>query len=470
MEEDINIKNKIQVEVDKLIVNEWIFLDEDWPKIQNKYNHRTELKDINEIDIIKKELINKLGYISVFFFLNVLYTNQEYPGPHREIEKGLILLYHLVCGKPGSEMGRYMKYTTFYKLYSKFWIDEDNYRRLYKKVNNCLNKMFSTPLLRLYTSIKNNPEIFKHVTLVIDGHDSRINYVNTDIKKEKLYSYKLKTSGVRTQIISDMNDMILWVSKSEYCSESSDGNMMVNMKLYNKLSKSDCMACDGGYTLFIKKLEELCEQKGSDLCDDNFLYPIRKELNKDLTKTEAHFNQVFGSFRSTIENQFSVIGSKFGRFNNNNKAIKMQNIKYYNLQFRVSCLLKNISVFCEKFNIIVQPHHRLWELSHFDFPVEKTLMNIVITNELLTKEKTNKIKNIQKEFMNLQINSMDYEKEIDNYSDDEIIENITSEDDVPEEYNNKRKRRNKSNRKVTDINKLREIKINHPEIIIKQNI
>lgn len=72
--------------------------------------------------------------------------------------------------------------------------------------------------------------------------------------------------------------------------------------------------------------------------------------------------------------------------------------------------------------------------------------------------------------MNLQINSMDYEKEIDNYSDDEIIENITSEDDVPKEYNNKRKRRNKSNRKVTDINKLREIKINHPEIIIKQNI
>ena len=72
----------------------------------------------------------------VFFFLQILYTNREYPGPHREIDKGLILLYHILCGESGSKMSRHIKYnTTFYKLYKKFWMDDKNSEYLYKKVN-----------------------------------------------------------------------------------------------------------------------------------------------------------------------------------------------------------------------------------------------------------------------------------------------------------------------------------------------
>ena len=59
--------------------------------------------------------------------------------------------------------------------------------------------MFSTPLLRLCTSIKINPKLVKHGTCFIDGHNSRINYANTDIKRGILYcSYKLETAGLKT--------------------------------------------------------------------------------------------------------------------------------------------------------------------------------------------------------------------------------------------------------------------------------
>ena len=70
--------------------------------MQNKYNHRTKNKDTYDIKNIKDELKNKLKFTTVFFFLQILYTNREYLCPHREIDKGLILLYHIVRGEPGS--------------------------------------------------------------------------------------------------------------------------------------------------------------------------------------------------------------------------------------------------------------------------------------------------------------------------------------------------------------------------------
>lgn len=470
MSGETNIQVKIDSEVNKLIVNQWGFLNQNWLVIKNKYNHRTENKDIEDIKTIKEELKNKLGFTTVFFFLQILYTNREYPGPHREIDKGLILLYHLISGEPGSKMSRHMKYTTFYKLYKKFWMSDTNYEYLYKKVNYCLKHMFSTPLLRLCTSIKINPTLVKHVTCFIDGHDSRINYVNTDIKREILYSYKLKTSGLRTQIISDMNEMIINVSRSDYCSDASDGNMMLNMKLYRVLSKTDCMACDGGYNLFVKRFEELCIEKspGNILNDDNFVYPIRKEVGINLTKTESHFNDVFGGFRSGIENQFSVLGSKFKRFNNNTNATKIDNIKFYNLQFKVACLLKNINKFVEKFDIIQQPHHKLWYDNCFEFPSQTKLIDIVILSEMELKEKTERLKLIQDSLLNsmedLQISEPiieDSDNEINNNTRLNNINSLSSEDDIPRENNKnkkKRKTRGKNREKDIDISDFRILK------------
>ncbi|KAI7855838.1 hypothetical protein BDC45DRAFT_412877, partial [Circinella umbellata] len=49
------------------------------------------------------------------------------------------------------------------------------------------------------------------------------------------WSYKFKTSGIRTQVLGDINENIISVS-----------------------DKQDCIALDGGYTLFIKQFENFC--------------------------------------------------------------------------------------------------------------------------------------------------------------------------------------------------------------------
>lgn len=440
--EDIEkYKNLLQQEIDKLILNEWDFLNENWKTIHNSYKHRTELKHIKEINEIKKELLDKLGYISVFFFLTKLYTHKEYPAPYFEVEKGLYLIYHLISGITSKNIKRNLPYASFYSFYKNFWIE--NYTNLNKYVDLCLLKMFSNIKIRVYSALIKNPVNFKNITLLLDGHDSTIDYSRPDISSQKRWSYKLKTSGLRTQVLSDINNMVIAVSNSELCGVSSDGGMFLNMKIYNKIDKRDVVAVDGGYTLFIKQFEELCDNKNIKLNDNNFFYPIRKENDQELNKQEKHFNDVFGSFRSIIENQFCELQNKFKRFSNNNSTIKTDDYKYVNLQLKVAFLLKNIKIFTETFNIITQEHHKIWVTNNFEFPTENKLIDIVLNNEIKQLEKIKIMTELQKDFSDIDINNDDKMVLDEDINIEDRIENIENDVDFPEYQNINKKKEEK---------------------------
>ena len=447
MDDIIDYTPLITDEVNLIVANYWMFLELNWPIIYNKFKHRTEIKHIKFIEKIKDVLLKKLGYTAVFFFLVVLYnTNKEYPAPYFEVEKGLFLLLHLVSGISGTDIEKYLPQSTFHTFYKKFWMNDENYKRINKIVNDSLTNMFSNIKLRILSARKYNPDLFKHVTLILDGHDSRINYTDTDLDRSRLYSYKFKKNGLRTQFAADINDMIIFISKSEFCTDSSDGSMFLNMKLYNKMNQNDTLAVDGGYTLFITQFTELANEKGYEFSNDNFVYPIRKNINENLTITEEHFNNTFGSFRTKIENQFSEIGNKFYRFNNNKSIVKIDNVKYYNLQFRVACLLKNIKKFVELFNIPILPHHKLWHSNNFDFPVEKKLIDIVVSNNKQNKDKFDRMMQIQNNLLNMSIsdNIMAID---DTVSDTNNSDNNESDNDVPNFNEHSRKRRRNVKRK-----------------------
>ena len=147
---NLEFKNKLNNKVDKLIINNWIFLKEPWPEMKNRFNRRTKIKDTKSNEImkdIKDELLEKLEYIPVYYFLTKLYTNQEYLGPYHEIEKGLILLYHIVSGRSGPEMINIILYTSFYDLYKDFWIN--NYNNINKQVKIDLENLFSNIKIRV---------------------------------------------------------------------------------------------------------------------------------------------------------------------------------------------------------------------------------------------------------------------------------------------------------------------------------
>jgi hypothetical protein len=95
----------------KLMDKHWSFYYDKWPEMKPGKYHRTEIKTVTNIDRVKEVLVKKLGLVPVFFFLVVLFPFKHHPGPYRNIEKGLLLLYHMIQGGPYSDMNDL--YTTY---------------------------------------------------------------------------------------------------------------------------------------------------------------------------------------------------------------------------------------------------------------------------------------------------------------------------------------------------------------------
>ncbi|KAI8328845.1 hypothetical protein BC941DRAFT_488235, partial [Chlamydoabsidia padenii] len=173
--------------------------------------------------------LQRLGVIPVFFFLVVLFGTQDYSGPYRNVEKGLLLLYHLLTGCSMADMEQFIPKSSFHQLHKEFY--EKRSSELSRMMRKMLSSMFSNVKIRILSAMQKNPTEFRHVTLMLDGHDTRASYRGES--SATMYSYKFKKSGFRTQVCMDINNMILFVSDSFPC---------------------HCIALDGGYTQFISQL------------------------------------------------------------------------------------------------------------------------------------------------------------------------------------------------------------------------
>ncbi|KAG9068281.1 hypothetical protein KI688_011876 [Linnemannia hyalina] len=261
-------------------------------------------------------------------------------------------------------MAQYMPKSTFHLIYSTFVKVE---RALFEKeITRCFASMFSSLEIRIRTANWKNPPMFKHVTLYLDGHDSRTTYGED---KAAMYSYKLKKSGLRTQVAIDANGMVLFVSKSASCRDNNDGKMLQEMGIGKKINNMDCIALDGGYTQYIGDIVE--KEK---LDERNFCFPIRKKRLQQLHEEESNFNAIFGGFRSTSEAVFGDLMKTFAKFNNK-EIVRVGSKKEFNLTLRLCLLLLNVRNFVKAVDIEELPHHRGWMEEGY----------VQLTIELITK-------------------------------------------------------------------------------------
>ncbi|KAF9545009.1 hypothetical protein EC957_011506 [Mortierella hygrophila] len=346
------------LEYDTIVQNHWKFLYTDWPIIDRVKHHRTEIAAVNDIDSIKTFVLNRLGVIPEFFFLTVIFGTRAISCPYRNVEKGVILLYVLVKGISLSDMARYIPKTSFHTIHKEFYMH--NPAALNRLLTTMLSEMFST-LKSRHLAAERNPDPFKSVTLNLDGHDSRIIYVNAD--KASMYSYKLKKSGFRVQVCTDMNNMVFFVSAPAPCRDYNDGTMLLRMGIQNKIHKLDCVTLDGEYNLFIGKLLDSADE----LQYENFCYPIRKMRGIALTEEEKAYNEIFGSFRSRIEGYFGEMQSTFTKFSHT-VVNKVSEKETFGVQYKLACLLMNIKRFVALRSIPTEQHHMLWLQDGFDYP------------------------------------------------------------------------------------------------------
>lgn len=76
--------------------------------------------------------------------------------------------------------------------------------------------------------------------------------------------------------------MVLFVSRSRPCADYNGRTMFVEMNIQKRIHKLDCLALDGGYTLFIDQAIA-----NTDLNAANFCYPIRKAKGVESTEAET---------------------------------------------------------------------------------------------------------------------------------------------------------------------------------------
>ncbi|KAF9344595.1 hypothetical protein BGX26_004143, partial [Mortierella sp. AD094] len=398
-----------------LVEDEWQFLGEGWPIVEAAKNHHTVPKEVKLISHIKDTLFKRLGAIPVYFFLTTIWPKCRYPGPYREVEKGLLLLYNLVKGLSMEEMEPFIPKSSYHAIHTKFYKKE--YTAHNKYITTCLATMFSTITIRLIAAKEKNPPLFQHVTLHIDGHDTRATCDGEP--KVKMYSYKLKKSGLRTQVAMDCNGMALWVSKSASCKSNVDGTMLLAMKLDKRIHTMDCVALDGGYAQFLKKFVD----ESDNLTMLNFAHPFRKKKHHKLSEAESHYNATFSSFRSQMEALFGDLGSTFQRHNNRTPVL-VDKKQTYNLQLKLALLLLNIRRMVGLIVISSEPIYESWLREAFEYPYEDDdaveqpldhtpLNNIVESNKIMAQ--------LQQKFLAMQVGDGDVTMDVPEWQSTAIV-------------------------------------------------
>lgn len=424
-----DIQLKLDAEYKSLTKDFWKFLSYGWPIIELKKFHTKRPTEIPKINEIKNLLVKKLGIIPVYFFLIIIFGDIDYRGPYNNIEKGLLVLYFIIECKSFEEMDKYIPKSTFHQIYRQFYSSE-KIEKNKKVLDYTLNNLFSNIKIRLYNGIINNPELFYHVTMHIDGHDTRgIVYGAED--KKIYYSYKLKKNGFRTQVAIDNTGMILFVSDSLPCATNNDGSMFNSMNIQNKINNMDCIALDGGYNLYINNTIN-----NSNLDKHNFVTPIRKDNGIDLSSIELNYNNQFGSFRSLMEKTFADIGHTFERLNNK-KPFLTTNINIFNIQLKIACVLINIKKYVALNNIHHSDFHEYWRHDNFDFPYKENMIDNIYLN--IQEPKVNeriidleKMKLLQKEFLGLNLTDTQITVNLKNKT---VFENMEVEENIIDNEN-----------------------------------
>ena len=397
-----NVPEKLQDLFRSIIQEEWTFLDDPWPMYpKTRRAHRSEFKVIKGMRHMKLAVMSKLGAVAVYFFLTVLWNKVYFPGPYKALEKGIAFLYFFVSGESMESMSVFMPRSSFYEIFRTFFKEE---RSLFnKEMARCFSTMFSTPEIRMRSARWSNPKMFKHVTLLLDGHDTRATYGEL---KSEMYSFKFRKSGLRTQVCIDVNNMVVFVSKSESCKKHNDGTMLVDMGVAKRIHEVDCIGLDGGYPQHIPKLLE----KEDTLDIRNFCFPIRKRTGQPLDEDEATFNTMFAGFRSMVENTFGELGSTFAKFNHKD-AIRTTDKREVNMMLRLCFLLLNVRNMSNNLSLDILPHHMEWTEDGFDYPTtnKPVLQNSEVETVQNRLQNGSELQELQNAFLGMDMSEDDEE-------------------------------------------------------------
>jgi hypothetical protein len=139
---------QLLIEHKQLVVNQhWGILKENWSTMEAGKYHHTKVKQILGIQTIKQHIADQIGYIGPYIFLNEFFSRYDWVLPYHNIEKGLLLIYHLLTSNSYAEMGQYIPQSSFLELHNNLF--KKKYHEFDQWLDEKLLNMFSSPEIHI---------------------------------------------------------------------------------------------------------------------------------------------------------------------------------------------------------------------------------------------------------------------------------------------------------------------------------
>ncbi|KAL9652648.1 hypothetical protein ABK040_003951 [Willaertia magna] len=307
-------------EVNKILTEEWNILNKDYPIIKLGKGHRTRLKEMENIKKIKNTILETLSPIATFIFLHKIDSLDDVLGPFLNSKKALLLLYRMIKGVNFDGFYEQIPPSTFKEYYN--FIYGTHYDDLNKRVDDCLKNMFSNKNLRIVCTKLQNLELFIHCTMILDRHDTHIEYDGSNNKNI---------------VLIDINGYILQVSQSEKAKDNVDFNIFKRMHIERILELQDCLVLNDSYKQGLFDYIIHLQEKGFDLNENNFNMPICKIYRINMINNELLYNQQFNGFKFIIETSFARHNKLFSYFGSKYRK-RITKIEKFNLEFKIEWL------------------------------------------------------------------------------------------------------------------------------------
>lgn len=400
-----NIYNdNLDIELKKIFNDKWNIINNNWDSIIKTIPNRTKtlinnnnkkIKSISSIQGIKNILLNKLGPIPVYFFINILFGNYDYSGNYNNVEKGIMLLYHLIIGGDKNVINYTMK--SYKKVFDEFYIYR--YEELNERIDKYLKTMFSNIKIRILNSRLYNNSSLKTPTFIFDTY-SQIYETNRSNKSLDI--------GYVTQYLCDNNGFIIYVfNTKEYVNNKNNCKINYNELLFWDINLSidekDVITIDEEHTKYKQYfISNTKKKQKNNISNNNFISPF---INDNLSTEDILYNTLFNNFHFKGNNTISQVEELFQIFKNKNNL--RTDIKIYNLQLKICILLYNIYNFIDKYNIKSNNLHKSWIIDNFDFPKNNIIPIKSVTDfEQINPIKINsKMEELQIKFLELNENS-----------------------------------------------------------------
>lgn len=232
--------------MEEIVSDKWKFLENEYISSITKYNE----KHIKNMDMIRIQILEKLGYLPVFIFLTDYINNKGFKYNKNHLEKCLLIVFHIVTDVEYTDIQMHLGKKSYLEIHKSFF--QNHEETLNEWCNNMMINCFSNKKIRLISK-KLNVELLQYqefysCTFILTIYDSRFLY------KQNKYKYK---TGYKSFLLLDLNGFIIYTSDAILCDVEETNSdyknkfikFVFNKIPFNKiLSNTDCVLINSGYS------------------------------------------------------------------------------------------------------------------------------------------------------------------------------------------------------------------------------